>query len=128
MRYKVLVSVWCCVLLGFSGCSIPFMGDKSTKAPTIEAMKRTPVEKIIISELDILDRPYMVLEEVSVIEKSLIPFKKPDQADAAMKLREEAAKLDADAIIFVTFKNSDTSRTGTQGIEAKGKAIRFSRY
>lgn len=112
----------------FMGCSIPFMGETTSKAPAIEAIKRTPVDKIVITELDILDRPYMVLEEVSVIEKSLIPFKNLDQADAAMKLREEAAKLDADAIIFVTFKNSDASWTGTKSIEAKGKAIRFSRY
>jgi len=123
-------SVWLALMgIGLlTGCSIPFMDDSTTKAPSIEAMKRTPVDKIVISELDILDRPYLVLEEVRITLTPFMPFQTPDQAEAAMKLREEAAKLDADAIIFVTFKSAEASWMGTKSIEAKGKAIRFSRY
>ena len=69
-----------------------------------------------------------IKENLSATIELLADQENLDQADAAMKLREEAAKLDADAIIFVTFKNSDASWTGTKSIEAKGKAIRFSRY
>jgi len=112
----------------FIGCSIPFIGETSGKAPIIEEMKRTPMDKILISELDILDRPYVLIGDVSVSEKSLIPFKSPDKASAELKLREEAFKLKADAVIFVIFSNSEKSWLGTQTIDAYGKAIRFNRY
>jgi len=112
----------------FIGCSIPFIGETSGKAPIIEEMKRTPMDKILISELDILDRPYVLIGDVSVSEKSLIPFKSPDKASAELKLREEAFKLNADAIIFVSYTSSEKSWVGTQSMETRGKAVKFTRY
>jgi len=128
MVCRSVIILWFGFLLIFSGCSIPFLGDKTSKAPIIEEIKRTPMNKILISELDILDRPYAIIGEVSVSEKSLIPFKSPDKEDATTKLREEAFKLHADAVIFVSYTSSEKSWAGTQSMEARGKAVKFTRY
>lgn len=115
--------------IALSGCTIPFLSEKVSRAPIIEEIRRTPVEKIVISELDILDRPYALLGEVSAIHKSLIPFNSiATKEELNLKLREEAAKINADAIIFVSYKPLEKSWNSFGGMEAKGKAVRFTRY
>ena len=54
------LSLWVSLSMVLGGCSLPFISS-STKAPVIEEIKRTPVNKIVMSELDILDRPYKVI-------------------------------------------------------------------
>lgn len=128
MQNKWIIQVCLGLSIILCGCSVPFMGDKTAKAPAIETIKRTPVEKIIITELDIVDRPYVLLGDVKATEKSLIPLKSPNKEAAILKLKEAAAALDADAIIFVTVSSPETSWTQMGSIEARGKAIRFTRY
>ncbi len=128
MQKKWLIGLCFSCGIIFGGCAIPFMGDKAAKEPTVETTKRTPAEKIVISELDILDRPYKVLGEVSALDSSSMPFSKPTQLDATIKLREAASAMGADAVIYVTYGKKEGSMMSGAGIEAKGKAIKFTRY
>ncbi len=111
-----------------TGCSIPFMGP-SSKAPVLEMLKRTPVEKIMISEMDILDRPYTLLGDVNVSIEQRLPFGSDTLKERTSKaLQEKAAALDADAVIFVRYTPLEKTWTRWGGMEVKGKAIKFSYY
>ena len=114
--------------IAMGGCSIPFMGNSSTKAPVIEEIKRTPVNKIVMSELDILDRPYKVIGEVFASDTVLIPFSKITKDDVNTKLKEEAFKQGADAIVYVIYTHHEGTWKSPARIEAKGKAVQFTRY
>ncbi len=115
--------------LFFSGCSIPFMGNTTDKAPTIEGSeKRTPASRIVVSEVDILDRPYTILGDVNASDSAMMPFSKIDKADVVIKLREVAAKMGADAVVFTRYTYHERTWKSGDSIEAKGKAVKFTRY
>lgn len=119
MRLAWIVSLG--VSLFLTACSLPFISS-STKAPVIEELTQTPVSKIIISELDILDRPYTILGDVYAKESSWIPMKSPSTEALNARLQEEAYRLHADAIIFVSYK---TDKATWHSMEATGKAVKF---
>lgn len=111
-----------------TGCSIPFMGTFS-KPPVLETLKRTPMEKIMISEMDILDRPYTLISEVNASIEQRLPFGSDTLKERVTKtLQEKAATLDADAVIFVRYTPLEKTWTRWGGMEVKGKAIKFSYY
>lgn len=120
------------ILVGLSiamgGCSIPFAENGTSKVLVIEELKRTPAHKIIISELDILDRPYVFLSDVSVQETSWLPLQSISKETVNVKLQEEAYRHHADAIIFVTYTSDKTSWLGSGGMRVKGKAVKFKYY
>ena len=120
MRWILAVSLGMSLCL--TACSMPFT---SAKAPVIEELTRTPVEKIIISELDIFDRPYTLLGDVSAKEASWVPMKSPSKEALNTKLQEEAYQQHADAIIFVTYKTDKSAWHGMATMEATGKAVKF---
>lgn len=128
MQKRGLISVCLSVGILFGGCAVPFMGDKTAKEPSVETTKKTPAEKVVISELDILDRPYKILGDVSAIDSSSMPFSKPTQLEATNKLRVAASNMGADAVIYVVYSKKEGSMMSGSGIEAKGKAIKFTRY
>lgn len=129
MKSKWLVYGCLGISLIFCGCSIPFMNDKSTKAPAIESSeKQTPANRIIVTELDILDRPYTILGDVATRYSPLLPYSSIDKADVVIKLREEAAKMGADAVIYVMYTEQKSTLLSPASMEAKGKAVKFTRY
>ena len=86
-------------------------------------------ENVVISELD-LDRPYTFVKDISVKSSSgVLFFLTPSKEAANVKLKEEAAKLGANAVIYVQYKKveNDWKATGG-GLEAKGKAVKFKYY
>lgn len=120
------------LLLGaffLTGCSVPFLGSKAAQAPLIEYGKQTPVEKIMITELDILDRPYAVVGDVNASVEQMFPLAGESLKERANSaLRQKAYALNADAIIFVHYQNLGKSWTRWDGVQAKGKAVAFTRY
>lgn len=121
-------------LLG--GCSMNwnFWSQKAPQTPTAETQK-TPAPSLSISpsvlmyELDVTDRPYKSLGEVSASVTKLNPWgEEPKQADVEAKLKEEAAKKGADALIFVRYTTLGASWNRVSGIEGKAQAIKFTRY
>ncbi len=117
------------MLFLFSGCSMPFWNQKATApAMVIDTPKIMP-ENVVISELD-LDRPYTFVKDISVKSSSgVLFFLTPSKEAANVKLKEEAAKLGANAVIYVQYKKveNDWKATGG-GLEAKGKAVKFKYY
>lgn len=116
------------VALFFNACSIPFWGDKTAKAPVLEEVKKPSSEKVVISELDIMDRPYTVIGEVNASVSQLTPFGAPLKELANKQLQIEAVKMGADGVIFVRYETLPKTWTRWSGMEASGKAVKFKYY
>lgn len=127
MKYGFSVALFAFIFL-YTGCSIPFIGT-SSKAPVIESFKRTTVDKIIISDMDIFDRPYTLLGDVNVRIEQRLPFGEESIKERATKaLQEKASTMDADAVIFVRYEILGKTWTRWSGMDVKGSAIKFSYY
>ncbi|MDD2383431.1 MAG: hypothetical protein PHN18_04520 [Sulfurospirillaceae bacterium] len=120
------------VLFLFSGCSWQFWSQtnqtKTTPTIVVEKAKILP-ENVVISELD-LDRPYTLVQDISVKTSSgVLFFLTPSKEAVNVKLKEEAARLGANAVIYVQYKKVENDWKGTGGgLEAKGKAVKFKYY
>ena len=90
-----------------------------TRAPTNPA-------KILVTEDDISDRPYESLGDISVtVNKTTLFHPDPTPELVAEKLREEAAKLGADAVILVRYGTVGVSFVSWGSLDGKGRAIRY---
>jgi len=116
------------ISLFFSGCSIPFWGDKTPKTPVLEEAKKPSSEKVVIRELDIFDRPYTILGEVNASVSQLTPFGTPLKELANKQLQIEASKMGADGVIFVRYETLPKTWTRWSGMKTTGKAVKFKYY
>lgn len=118
-----------CVALLLSGCSWSFWPMSSAKSPSVELVEKTAVEKIVLSELD-LDRPYDLVQDISVkVSSGVVPFSTPTKDAINAKLKEEASKLGANAVIYVRYQTIQSNWAGFGGgMEARGKAVKFKYY
>ena len=126
------------VCLGFfSGCTsislnYNFWSQKapSTPEPTVVTEAKIALPgTVLMYDLDITDRPYTRLGEVSVNVTKLNPWgEDPTQAEAEAKLKEEAVKKGADALIYVRYTKVGVSYNRWSGIEGKAQAVKFTRY
>lgn len=86
---------------------------------------KTP-DKILIVEGDITDRPYKSLGDVSVtVNKVTIFNADPTPEMVNQRLRAEAAKLGADAVIQVRYGTVGISALSWGSLDGKGRAIAF---
>lgn len=120
----------------FSGCSMSFNYNfwsqkaPETPAPIVvtEAKIALP-NTVLMYDLDITDRPYTSLGEVSVTLTKLNPWgEEPTQAEVETKLKDEAVKKGADALIYVRYTKLGASWNRLSGIEGKAQAVKFTRY
>lgn len=97
-------------------------------AAAAPAVVKTSPADILVTENDITDRKYRSLGDLSVtVNKTTIFHPDPTPELVKEKLREEAAKLGADAVVL--------ARTGTVGIsfmswgslDGSGRAVVFER-
>jgi uncharacterized protein YbjQ (UPF0145 family) len=114
--------------LALAGCA----GTWSTSDVTPTAAGKAaptaarPASEIIITENDITDRTYTVLGDISVgVRKTTIFDKDPTREQAAQKLREEAVKLGADAVVLVRYGSVGVSAWSWGALDAKGRAVKF---
>ena len=119
----------------FSGCSMSFNYNfwsqkaPETPAPTVTEVKIALPNTVLMYDLDITDRPYTSLGEVSVTLTKLNPWgEEPTQTEAETKLKEEAVKKGADALIYVRYTKLGASWNRLSGIEGKAQAVKFTRY
>ena len=119
----------------FSGCSMSFNYNfwsqkaPETPAPTVTEVKIALPNTVLMYDLDITDRPYTSLGEVSVTLTKLNPWgEEPTQAEAETKLKDEAVKKGADALIYVRYTKLGASWNRVSGIEGKAQAVKFTRY
>ena len=88
--------------------------------------KRTPTEptKVRLVEGDIADRPYEAIADISVtVNKTTIFHPDPTRAMVAERLREEAAKLGADAVIHVRYGTVGIGVLSWGSLDANGRAV-----
>lgn len=125
------------VCLGFfSGCATMsfnynFWSQKApeTPAPIVSEVKITLPSQVLLYDLDITDRPYASLGEVSANMTKLNPWgEEPTQEKVEAKLKEEAVKKGADALIYVRYTKLGASWNRLSGIEGKAQAVKFTRY
>tara|TARA_B100000686_G_C16383682_1_gene758817 strand:- start:331 stop:714 length:384 start_codon:yes stop_codon:yes gene_type:complete len=86
----------------------------------------TPPSAVIITEGDITDKKYNVIGKISVkLSKWTALSPDPTREDANNKLREEAAKKGANAVIFIRYSGPKITLTSWGVLEANGEAVRF---
>ena len=91
-----------------------------------ESVVPTLATSIIVTEEDILDREYISLGDVEVsVSKTTIFNKDPTNEMIDDELKEEAAKLGADAVILVRYGTVGVSAFSWGKLDGKGRAVKF---
>ena len=101
-------------------------------ANEISGENSTPQAKnpsdIIVTMEDITDRDYNVLADLDVsVNKTTIFNADPTREMIDAKLREEAAKINADAVILVRYGTVGIGLMSWGSLDGKGRAIAFVR-
>jgi hypothetical protein len=82
---------------------------------------------ILITEGD-LKRPYTSLGDIEVtVNKTTIFNKDPTRADIDAALREKAAALGADAVIFARYGTVGISLISWGSLDGRGRAVAYAR-
>jgi hypothetical protein len=113
------------LLASVGACSSWATSNVSGAAGTAARPATTP-DKILVVEGDITDRPYTSLGDVSVtVNKTTLFNADPTRAMVNEKLKAEAAKLGADAVIQVRYGNVGVGLMSWGSLDGKGRAIVF---
>lgn len=112
-----------------SGCATWTAGEvTNVRSTTTLETKQTSPERIMLTDGDISDRPYIVLGDVSVtVNKTTIFHADPTKEMVNEKLKEEAAKLGADAVTHVRYGTVGISLMSWGSLDGKGRAVQFKR-
>lgn len=102
---------------GWSTSQVKPQATAAVRAPT-------PVDQIQIFEGDVTDKPYKSLGEVSVtVNKSTLFNADPTREMVNQRLRQQAAKLGADAVIQARYGTVGVSAFSWGSLDGKGRAI-----
>lgn len=126
MRKLVAVAVACAMV---TGCAT-WSASEIKSAPEGDAPRHveTQARDILITENDITDRKYAALGDISVtVNKTTIFHSDPTREMVSEKLKEEAAKLGADAVILVRYGTVGISMLSWGSLDGKGRAVKFVR-
>ena len=119
-----------------SGCStwstsdvqVPNAAPSTEEEPAPSLMKRAPtsVDKVALFEGDVSDRAYETIGDISVtVNKTTIFHPDPTREMVTERLKEEAAKLGADAVIHVRYGTVGIGFVSWGSLDGKGRAIVF---
>jgi hypothetical protein len=125
MRKIILLSM----LLMISACSSWSTSDVNTvenyQASSTSGLNS--LQDIEITETDMSDRNYIVAGDISVtVNKTTIFNKTPTRQMVNEKLREEALKIGADAVILVRYGSVGMTGWSYGSLNGKGRAVVFS--
>jgi len=82
--------------------------------------------QIMLTTVDVTDRPYDVLGDIEVtVNKTTLFHPDPTPAHVDAKLREEAAALGADAVVLVTYGTVGMSWWSYGALDGSGRAVRW---
>ena len=131
MRKIILLSM----LLMLSACS----SWSTSKVDTVEGYQAKNIstsgeseqlnslQDIVVTETDMSDRNYTVAGDISVtVNKTTIFHKAPTRQMVNEKLREEAHKIGADAVILVRYGSVGIGMFSYGSLNGKGRAVVFS--
>jgi hypothetical protein len=123
---RLLIAITSAAIL--SGCATWSSSNITNAQQPPQEIKQTPQEKILLTEGDFADRPYKVLSDLSVtVNKTTIFHADPTKEMVNTKLKEEAAKLGADAVTHVRYGTVGVSMMSWGSLDGKGRAVQFTR-
>lgn len=94
--------------------------------PATKAMVKTEPAAIIVTKEDITDRKYKSLGDIKVtVNKTTLFHDDPTPALVDKELREEAAKLGADAVVLVRYGTVGVSLFSWGSLDGQGRAVKF---
>jgi hypothetical protein len=110
-----------------TGCAENWSETKVTHAHASTAVTSpTAAKDIRLTEGDITDRQYTSLGDLAVTVNKLTVFNDdPTREQVDAKLKAEAAKLGADAVILVRYGAVGISAVSWGSLDGKGRAIKF---
>ena len=118
-----------CLSLVLAGCAASRSSASVKESESVTsggAITPTLAAEIIVTEEDILDRNYVSLGDIKAsVSKTTIFNKDPTNEMVADKLREEAAKLGADAVILVRYGTVGVSMMSWGKLGGNGRAVKF---
>src|SRR5262249_14751389 len=124
VQVLMLSNILSMLLLGCATWSTSSVDTSNRQA--LGTLKPTTSEKVVVTEGDIADRPYVSLGDITVdVHKSSVYYPNPTRAHVNRKLQEKAAALGADAVIFVRYGEVGVTLLSMGSLEGKGRAIRF---
>ena len=92
-----------------------------------ESEQLNSLQDIVITDTDMSDRNYTVAGDISVtVNKTFIFSKTPTRKMVNEKLRKEALKIGADAVILVRYGSVGMSAFSYGSLNGKGRAVVFS--
>lgn len=110
-----------------SGCAAWHTSEVTNVHPTVQKVAVTDVKDIFLTEGDITDKKYIVLGDITVtVNKTTIFNADPTKDMVNEKLKEEAAKLGADAVTQIRYGSVGISLMSWGSLDGKGRAIKFS--
>lgn len=114
--------------LFLGGCATWSTAQVDRVRPDEAAARVVLPERVALSEGDITDRKYAVIGDIAVtVNKTTVFHDDPTREQVDGKLREEAAALGADAVIFVRYGTVGMSMMSWGSLDGKGRAVRFVR-
>ena len=100
---------------------------ESYQASNISTSGLNSLQDIVITETDMSDRNYTVAGDISVtVNKTFIFSKAPTRQMVNEKLRKEAHKIGADAVILVRYGSVGIGMFSYGSLNGKGRAVVFS--
>lgn len=113
-----------------SGAQAPGAGSTTAGSTTSLIPVRAPTSpgSITLTEGDIADRAYSVLADLEVtVNKTTIFNSDPTRGQIDERLRQEAAKLGADAVIQVRYGTVGIGLMSWGSLDGRGRAVAFSK-
>lgn len=112
---------------GLGGCATWSTSTVDRAAPASKAaVVQTVASEMKLTEGDITDRKYESLGDIAVtVNKTTLFHPDPTREMVNEKLKDEAAKLGANAVIFVRYGDGGVSLFSWGSLEGKGRAIRY---
>jgi uncharacterized protein YbjQ (UPF0145 family) len=91
-----------------------------------EAVVKTDPAAVIVTKEDITDRTYKSLGDIKVtVNKTTLFHPDPTPALVDVELKEEAAKLGADAVVLVRYGTVGVSLFSWGSLDGQGRAVKF---
>ncbi|NYT81422.1 hypothetical protein H0A70_07955 [Alcaligenaceae bacterium] len=115
------------IALALSGCATwsTAQVDSSTAESSATISAKSP-EEVKVYETDVAGRRYESLGDLNVtVNKTTLFHPNPTKELVEKKLREKAAAMGADAVIFATYGNVGVSFMSWGSMDGRGRAIRF---
>lgn len=123
---RLLMAVF--LAAGLTACSEQWGNAEVTPATGSgsAALPASDPAAIQLTEDDITDRAYRVLADLEVTANKTTLFNRdPTREDIDRRLRDEAAKLGADAVILIRYGTVGVSLFSWGSLDGQGRAVKF---